>query len=427
MRMLLDPLEESLNFKMNRQNLTEEIMKEATELRQSITNSLRNRLICLKLDTATRLDRSVLGINAQYWKNGYLQLVNLACRELSQRHTSVNLCKEVKSVLREFGLSLDNVYTSTHDNAANMVALIRELNREGNGEEDDDSEGLDGVDSEGNEDRDEEAEEGGGEEEIDEETRMEDDVGDEDESMETYEKCADERLGEETLQLLGVSSVRCGAHTLQLALNDALGSREKRTIAKARRLSKYLRKPSVWRLLKCKGKKPILDCATRWLGVFYLLRRLIELKEAITQFASEIKMKNGQFAKGDGALKITDQDWKSFQQIVDCLQPAKVATLRLQAQQLTIGDFLDTWLRCKCDTEKVSSIIFSKIICIYLFIFFIGWTKIISVHDSTRSNQVMTKFDSNECLDYSTCHEDILTRIREIFHSTIFLKSSAIL
>ena len=74
--------------------------------------------------------------------------------------------------------------------------------------------------------------------------------------------------------------LRCAAHTLQLAVDDALKqSSLKSDIAKARHVCKILRNPSIIVILKkLKRKKPILDCVTRWHSTCDMLQRLLLLK-----------------------------------------------------------------------------------------------------------------------------------------------------
>lgn len=44
-----------------------------------------------------------------------------------------------------------------------------------------------------------------------------------------------------------------------------------------------------------------------------------------------------------------------MQDIARTLKPAKLATKRLQEEQLLVGDFLEAWLRCKIDTKSINS------------------------------------------------------------------------
>ena len=53
-------------------------------------------MICLKVDGAKRLSRSILGINILFIKDGKIQLRTLAAVELKDRQTAVNIKKVFK-------------------------------------------------------------------------------------------------------------------------------------------------------------------------------------------------------------------------------------------------------------------------------------------------------------------------------------------
>ena len=48
-------------------------------------------MVCLKVDGAKRLSRSILGINVQFVKDGKIELRTLAAVELKDRQTAVNI------------------------------------------------------------------------------------------------------------------------------------------------------------------------------------------------------------------------------------------------------------------------------------------------------------------------------------------------
>lgn len=62
----------------------------------NITQDIDKKLISLKVDCFTRLNRSIIGVNIQYFKDLQLQIKTIGMTELSERHTSEHL-KEVVS------------------------------------------------------------------------------------------------------------------------------------------------------------------------------------------------------------------------------------------------------------------------------------------------------------------------------------------
>ncbi|CAL8358594.1 unnamed protein product [Merluccius merluccius] len=123
-------------------------------------------------------------------------------------------------------------------------------------------------------------------------------------------------------------SVRCAAHTLQLAVDDAL-KQVSNIIAKARHVAKRLRTQNVVCVLKRMGhKRAIVDCATRWHSTHDMLERLLELKTFCEDMAPTIPV-----------LHLSDSEWEYVSNTVNALKPAKITTKCLQSDQLTAGEF----------------------------------------------------------------------------------------
>lgn len=63
------------------------ITSEANLIRQKISEEIKNKLVSLKIDAATRLERSFLGINIQFIQDGKIVLRTLGLQELKDKHT----------------------------------------------------------------------------------------------------------------------------------------------------------------------------------------------------------------------------------------------------------------------------------------------------------------------------------------------------
>ena len=128
-----------------------------------------------------------------------------------------------------------------------------------------------------------------------------------------------------------IRSVRCAAHTLQLAVSDVLkDDKTAAIISQARGVCKKLRAPGVRSILKAmQKKKPIIDCPTRWHSTLDMLERLVELKECCN------KKNKDQY--------LHPKTWMEIEDLVCSLTPARIATKQLQEEQLVIGDFYRTW------------------------------------------------------------------------------------
>ncbi|XP_064472544.1 uncharacterized protein LOC135387057 [Ornithodoros turicata] len=316
-RNLLNPLIEIAGggFAINSKNIRTEVREVAAKTRQHISESLRSRLFSLKIDCATRMDRAVLGINAQYIENGKIVVQTLAMKELYERHTAQYITLQVQDVLARYELGVNQVYSLTTDNGSNMLKAASLLNDESSraaGDYDDAS--------------------------------TSDDI-----SMDIDEEFC---LTGEHQDVRQIHSIRCAAHTLQLAVNDAL--KHGMTIdifAKCRNISKKLRTQTLMSLIrKLKLKKPILDCVTRWMSTVIMLRRLTELRGFCDDMFGT-----------DNELRLQDDEWKAVDDAIEALAPAEEATKRLQTEQLTLGDFYSLWIACRERTAKLTSALASSL------------------------------------------------------------------
>ncbi|KAK3931203.1 Zinc finger BED domain-containing protein 4 [Frankliniella fusca] len=136
-----------------------------------------------------------------------------------------------------------------------------------------------------------------------------------------------------------LQSVRCAAHTLQLAVDDAMKQNDgvKPTIAKVRNLAHFLRTPTNVRQLKTAGKSlPVLDVVTRWGSTYGMLKSVSALRhffQAVMDMTSKERAENG----------LTDDDWDGVDEILSDLHPVYTATIKLQARDLTLGQLLAIW------------------------------------------------------------------------------------
>ena len=128
-RKIIDPLIEGLGggFSITSRNIREQIRQRASLIRNKITQEVENRLVSMKFDSCTRLNRSILGINLQFIKNGKIKIRTIEMTEIRERHTFDNLKRIVKNTLNRFNLNTENVVSCTTDNGANMTKAVKLL------------------------------------------------------------------------------------------------------------------------------------------------------------------------------------------------------------------------------------------------------------------------------------------------------------
>ena len=128
---------------------------------------------------------------------------------------------------------------------------------------------------------------------------------------------------------------RCGAHSLALAIEDALKRDEdsKKILSRARRVVKKLRNPNLMLKLRERGaSKPILDVPTRWGSTYDMIERLLVLKPIIHDF--------GAFNED---IELMEEEWLAIENLNKSLEAPRNATIRIQDRLLTTGDLLAEW------------------------------------------------------------------------------------
>lgn len=82
-------------------NITELVNEAYEKERSYLKEKLKNKLLSLKIDMATRLQRSVMGINIQFYSKSKIIIKTLGCIELTERHTGkyINYPLQVKAPL----------------------------------------------------------------------------------------------------------------------------------------------------------------------------------------------------------------------------------------------------------------------------------------------------------------------------------------
>ncbi|KAJ8719720.1 hypothetical protein PYW08_011895 [Mythimna loreyi] len=267
------------NVKIGSRKIRDCLIETAGTLRIEMAKELQDKLICIKVDIASLSLRSFMGINAQYLEQGNIVLKNLAMIELLDRHTSEHLKEQVLFVLQRFRIGLDNVYSFTTDNGANMLKMSRLMNERSNAQNHDvphvhasvsidyPSIDEDGVIHEQSANHMEDVENISidSDSDLDYDADSEFDTNREDHFTETLTSSLTMQFHENTTQQRNIAVVRCAAHTLQLAVLEACNNTEiKEAISDARKIAKLLRTQKyAAEIVKTDKNQAILDCPTR--------------------------------------------------------------------------------------------------------------------------------------------------------------------
>lgn len=130
-RDILGPMEDGLQIqRTNRQQIPVYAEVVQKRIEKFITDEAKGRLVCIKADLASRKGRSVLGVNAQYVKDGRIIVRTLGMIERFDRNTGQRLSEEVLDILKRFSISIPNVYSFTMDNGSNFLKAGSILRKE---------------------------------------------------------------------------------------------------------------------------------------------------------------------------------------------------------------------------------------------------------------------------------------------------------
>lgn len=295
------------------------------EIQKIIVSEIDGKLVCVKVDLASRMDRDFICVNIQYVKNNLIIIRTLGVIELHVNHTAANLTAEILKILDPYGIDIRRVLTVTSDNANNIVATVTRLQNT-------QQEALNDFDAllcaEGS---------SAGDTEPDEEDTVSDD--------DTEVGNVSEDRVENRMEIIDpiLQGVRCAAHTLQLAVNDTIKTPElKNRLASIRSAVKTLRKLPYKRMFEVsKQKKPKLDCLTRWSSTYKMVNSLLEVKDFICSLTEEPEE------------MIIDNDlWEFIQRFAAVFKPVAEATTKLQGTQVTFGDFFLIWERCTFEVKN---------------------------------------------------------------------------
>lgn len=254
---------------INRTKILQDIEVTSNGIRERIKNELKTvRLSSIMMDLTTKSTLSVLGISASFTRNDVVVTRSLGIIHMKKRHNAENIADLVASCLKTYDLSVERTFAITTDNGSNMVRTTRVLNDMVTSDCEDigdlnDCEQNQHIDMEEDYESDEESE---------------DDGSAENEMDLRYRAIVSEITQNMTLRneyIALIPQIRCCAHSLQLAIHDAITeSNARRVLGRIREMCKSLRNQVVnteFRRLSPKTILPPLDNATRWCSEFVMV------------------------------------------------------------------------------------------------------------------------------------------------------------
>lgn len=290
-----------LNLKQESQPDVHEYLHRAAGLvREEIKEKTKGRPISIQLDMASRLGRSVFGIDLQYTDRSNIIIHNIGMMVLDKAHTAENLLQNYRKCLELYDIKRIQVVSVTADNGKDVQKMIR-LEKTENTDEPplkkkaarqleydtsrlyvqsqqtndeisailttDDPCDNDAIDM------------------IFEECEIDlNSLGDSEESAAILQQVMQRIPVEDGQILIDLSGIKCAPHTLQLAVKNAMAAMPKETkniILLCRRVAKILRLESTKYYLEGTQlilNKPRLDVETRWGSTYVMVSLYARLK-----------------------------------------------------------------------------------------------------------------------------------------------------
>lgn len=256
----------------------------ATQIREKIRSEVHGKPLSLLADIGTKRNRSIFGVSIQYSNNGNLKVRSIGFIQLTEKHTGIYLAKMIIDRLKNLEIDLKQIVSVTTDNGKNILKMVRDIqshlvneiekSKVDNNIEINIVDTYDNIDSEI-------------EQLLAQVKEMTDD--------EALERCYDEATFSSNDTLLtsmkkalidngcnfvyDITGVNCAAHTLQLAVKDAIKMLDiniSNVIELCREACILLRLDSTCNEAARMGMEyplPRLECATRW-GSMYIMVRL---------------------------------------------------------------------------------------------------------------------------------------------------------
>ncbi|XP_040157935.1 uncharacterized protein LOC120897271 [Anopheles arabiensis] len=101
---------DALGIVINRENIKTHVRAVVSRVVDSLANEMREKLICLKVDSAVRYNRHVLGVNAQYELDGIMVCRTLAMLEVNESQTAKFIKNRILDVLKRYKLKLEQIF-----------------------------------------------------------------------------------------------------------------------------------------------------------------------------------------------------------------------------------------------------------------------------------------------------------------------------
>lgn len=274
----------------NLRDVKNHLKSTATKIRDRISSEVKGRMISVMVDIASKHSLSVLGISIQYINNECHVIRTIGLIELKERHTADYIAELIHSCLLSYQVEISQIVSLTTDNAANMGATVKRLNEIFEQSEDEEEScetegcipGHSNVIHISDESYEEELHEVLHESDVADKELLNDLIDDSDEYNDLLNQLVSDFQRKYTTSLIYVNGVSCAAHTLQLAVKEAIDSLNaggKNFLKLCQTIGKFIRLPNTKSIIvreanfKYKWVRP--DVTTRWSSTYLMVNKTI--------------------------------------------------------------------------------------------------------------------------------------------------------
>lgn len=255
------------------------------KIEEKIKIEVKNKFVSLMIDSATKNNRSIVGLNVQFLLDGANTIRCIGMIHMNESQSGKNLFGAVMKRLDIFGIKLSQLIAITSDNGKNMVSMTNVFNSNYIYLESE----LESINEMSIAIDDDNIDVGTYDANIDDDLEvqlqfLQLDLNNADiesalstilDDVNNYWSLLENLGNEFAMKHLYISGIRCGTHTFQLGVKDALEHGSiKPYIALCRLACKELRKKTnIWVLQKnnIPFKLPRIDGATRWNSIHLMV------------------------------------------------------------------------------------------------------------------------------------------------------------
>lgn len=312
LRMLMDPISESIGFNINGHNITTHLRAASTGIVDRLKKELAGRTVSVKVDVASRNGRHVLSVCVQYEFSHEVVTRTLGLIEVRENQSSSYIKSKILEVLLSYDLVIDQIFTVVLDNGPNMIANSKKLKK------------------------------------TFAESMLTNDFTDAeiDCNGSAAEEELIESLSKELNELFRV--VRGAVHTLQLALNEAVPESDP-NVKEITQFVMNVRQQKYQHVFDSKNASYPPLWSTRWSGKYKMIKSIVKQEPFFKALCEQFP-----------ELSLRESDWQFLKDYDSAFLPLHSMVKLMQKHHQPFSEFYMQWLVAIKDVRTLKTNRFAK-------------------------------------------------------------------